>query len=115
MPLAMAGRARNDGLVLGHAGGLAVVGVGVVFGVEGNDRRAAAVCGEEGDREAGDTALDRESAPLQQASHQRRRLMRSEEHTSELQSLMRSSYAVSCVKKKKKQQRTTITQNDYIT
>src|SRR3546814_2040078 len=30
---------------------------------------------------------------------------RSEEHTSELQSLMRSSYAVSCLKKKKKQQK----------
>src|SRR3546814_9959383 len=75
MPLAMAGRARNDGLVLGHTGGLAVVGVGVVFGVEGDDRRTAAACGEEGGREAGDAALDRESAPLQQASHQRRRLM----------------------------------------
>src|SRR3546814_3624770 len=30
------------------------------------------------------------------------RLRRSEEHTSELQSLMRSSYAVFCLKKKKK-------------
>src|SRR3546814_8403405 len=30
------------------------------------------------------------------------RLLRSEEHTSELQSLMRSSYAVFCLKKKKK-------------
>src|SRR3546814_5779630 len=29
-------------------------------------------------------------------------LLRSEEHTSELQSLMRNSYAVSCLKKKKK-------------
>src|SRR3546814_3713916 len=32
------------------------------------------------------------------------REMRSEEHTSELQSLMRISYAVFCLKKKKKQQ-----------
>src|SRR3546814_9978550 len=32
--------------------------------------------------------------------------LRSEEHTSELQSLMRISYAVFCLKKKKKQQRT---------
>src|SRR3546814_10249636 len=32
-------------------------------------------------------------------------LLRSEEHTSELQSLMRISYAVFCLKKKKKQQR----------
>src|SRR3546814_7210886 len=31
--------------------------------------------------------------------------MRSEEHTSELQSLMRNSYAVFCLKKKKKKQR----------
>src|SRR3546814_1103427 len=31
---------------------------------------------------------------------------RSEEHTSELQSLMRSSYAVFCLKKQKKQQHT---------
>src|SRR3546814_7283848 len=31
---------------------------------------------------------------------------RSEEHTSELQSLMRISYAVFCLKKKKKQQKT---------
>src|SRR3546814_2407505 len=31
--------------------------------------------------------------------------IRSEEHTSELQSLMRNSYAVFCLKKKKKQQR----------
>src|SRR3546814_1633336 len=32
-----------------------------------------------------------------------RRLQRSEEHTSELQSLMRISYAVFCLKKKKQQ------------
>src|SRR3546814_9173779 len=32
----------------------------------------------------------------------RRQFFRSEEHTSELQSLMRSSYAVFCLKKKKK-------------
>src|SRR3546814_1544943 len=32
--------------------------------------------------------------------------LRSEEHTSELQSLMRISYAVFCLKKKKKQQNT---------
>src|SRR3546814_3834054 len=34
--------------------------------------------------------------------------LRSEEHTSELQSLMRISYAVFCLKKKKTQQRTVI-------
>src|SRR3546814_2262404 len=35
--------------------------------------------------------------------------IRSEEHTSELQSLMRISYAVFCLKKKKKQKRITET------
>src|SRR3546814_2275423 len=37
---------------------------------------------------------------LQRLAHLRRELGRSEEHTSELQSLMRSSYAVFCLKKK---------------
>src|SRR3546814_5847367 len=37
--------------------------------------------------------------------------VRSEEHTSELQSLMRSSYAVFCLKKKKTNQRTDETSN----
>src|SRR3546814_3741089 len=41
---------------------------------------------------------------------------RSEEHTSELQSLMRISYAVFCLKKKKKKQRTTRnTNHEYST
>src|SRR3546814_3381184 len=40
------------------------------------------------------------------------RQTRSEEHTSELQSLMRSSYAVVCLKKKKKKERTRQTQNN---
>src|SRR3546814_3603124 len=40
------------------------------------------------------------------SERQRRRLeIRSEEHTSELQSLMRISYAVFCLKKKKKQKK----------
>src|SRR3546814_2835273 len=43
----------------------------------------------------------------QDAAHGRalRRRPRSEEHTSELQSLMRNSYAVFCLKKKKRTQR----------
>src|SRR3546814_10560248 len=49
-------------------------------------------------------ALDQDSAPAR----------RSEEHTSELQSLMRISYAVFCLKKKKHQtQKHTHTQNGY--
>src|SRR3546814_18691900 len=46
-------------------------------------------------RESLDRRGDRESAQLRQ-----RPLRRSEEHTSELQSLMRISYAVFCLKKK---------------
>src|SRR3546814_3128700 len=41
------------------------------------------------------------------SSHFSSPLSRSEEHTSELQSLMRISYAVFCLKKKKKEQRLT--------
>src|SRR3546814_8361037 len=40
---------------------------------------------------------------------------RSEEHTSELQSLMRISYAVFCLKKKKKQNKLTSTSNKQMT
>src|SRR3546814_7936456 len=43
--------------------------------------------------------------------HDRQR--RSEEHTSELQSLMRISYAVFCLKKKKKQQLQTLNHKPY--
>src|SRR3546814_1190080 len=41
----------------------------------------------------------------------RSRSMRSEEHTSELQSLMRISYAVFCLKKKTKKKNSKITNN----
>src|SRR3546814_2511422 len=40
---------------------------------------------------------------------------RSEEHTSELQSLMRISYAVFCLKKKKNKDRTTLTKDNEAT
>src|SRR3546814_3113049 len=40
--------------------------------------------------------------PFAFANQERVRTIRSEEHTSELQSLMRISYAVFCLKKKKK-------------
>src|SRR3546814_3630491 len=39
--------------------------------------------------------------------------VRSEEHTSELQSLMRISYAVFCLKKKKKTNKITINESKY--
>src|SRR3546814_5941252 len=51
----------------------------------------------------GDLALHRMIAALAQvdARHLRQQRLRSEENTSELQSLMRISYPVSCLKKKK--------------
>src|SRR3546814_1895877 len=48
--------------------------------------------------------LDIAAAPIAFGLSQRRRRGRSEEHTSELQSLMRISYAVFCLKKKKSHQ-----------
>src|SRR3546814_3919768 len=44
----------------------------------------------------------------------RRRSIRSEEHTSELQSLMRISYAVFCLKKKKQRQVVKADHLDYV-
>src|SRR3546814_9870667 len=57
--------------------------------------------GQVGDARGDDEALPAAIMFAQQclADHHR---IRSEEHTSELQSLMRSSYAVFCLKKKKK-------------
>src|SRR3546814_10413308 len=46
---------------------------------------------------------------FQDAEGRNRRLIRSEEHTSELQSLMRISYAVFCLKKKKTKRKNTKT------
>src|SRR3546814_4122730 len=43
----------------------------------------------------------------------RRKIPRSEEHTSELQSLMRISYAVFCLKKKNTTQQKQLTQHKY--
>src|SRR3546814_2194040 len=58
-------------------------------------------------REAPGTVLRHPQLQLADPRHQRARVMprtvRSEEHTSELQSLMRISYAVFCLKKNKKQ------------
>src|SRR3546814_4072068 len=51
----------------------------------------------------------------QQAGIDQQRDTRSEEHTSELQSLMRISYAVFCLKKKKNQTSTTQTRTYYST
>src|SRR3546814_2369220 len=53
--------------------------------------------------QAAATSLERAKSPIP----------RSEEHTSELQSLMRISYAVFCLKKKKKQKNNTITKKTH--
>src|SRR3546814_6266075 len=47
-------------------------------------------------------AADERKRVVQMFGQRRRHVLRSEEHTSELQSLMRISYAVFCLKKKKK-------------
>src|SRR3546814_2576202 len=60
---------------------------------------------EHGEVRLGELVLGRQVHPdLEQL--ERVRPLRSEEHTSELQSLMRISYAVFCLKKKKKQNKT---------
>src|SRR3546814_10636816 len=56
-------------------------------------------------RRAGVRGRRSESTAARATPAPRRARGRSEEHTSELQSLMRISYAVFCLKKKKKQQK----------
>src|SRR3546814_3925642 len=71
----------------------------------------AGLAGEVGGLQRAGQVLDREAVACQaggvEFDHHRavRRADRSEEHTSELQSLMRISYAVFCLKKKKKKHR----------
>src|SRR3546814_4978361 len=55
------------------------------------------------DEEVEQEGLDRGQAVGSAQIEEHHRRTRSEEHTSELQSLMRISYAVFCLKKKKKQ------------
>src|SRR3546814_2774525 len=63
-------------------------------------------------RQTGDQREQR-GLPATARPHDRDGLPRSEEHTSELQSLMRISYAVFCLKKKKRNRKQP--QNDTIT
>src|SRR3546814_5171410 len=68
------------------------------------------------DHAAADHGIARDGA-LRRRSRAIDGVLRSEEHTSELQSLMRISYAVFCLKKKKKQHhdiQTTITTKNTI-
>src|SRR3546814_7097326 len=57
------------------------------------------------------TGSDRVGVPRRQSADQPDTEGRSEEHTSELQSLMRISYAVFCLKKKKYKQTNTTSMN----
>src|SRR3546814_3817490 len=52
-----------------------------------------------------DVTIDALHQPVMERRPARRAVCRSEEHTSELQSLMRNSYAVFCLKKKTKHKR----------
>src|SRR3546814_7251458 len=66
---------------------------------------------------SGRMPIERTSPPAQKARSLALRISRSEEHTSELQSLMRISYAVFCLKKKnkKEQKETTHSRNNIYT
>src|SRR3546814_6900824 len=55
----------------------------------------------------GGAAVDVLGHPQRAVERMREAILRSEEHTSELQSLMRNSYAVFCLKKKKKKKMNT--------
>src|SRR3546814_6046605 len=59
------------------------------------------------------TAISTVHRPRSQHARRCRSHRRSEEHTSELQSLMRISYAVFCLKKKKKTQKVTQTEQSH--
>src|SRR3546814_1918335 len=77
--------------------------------LSGRPRRRPAAHG----RQCRDAEARRERSAMRarfcRAPRKRRRATRSEEHTSELQSLMRISYAVFCLKKKKTTTYTTLT------
>src|SRR3546814_5089023 len=81
---------------------LAITGIAVTGLAPGADLRAAAPAREP--RGGGPTEEQR-------MAEQRLNFARSEEHTSELQSLMRISYAVFCLQKKKKQNKSDVNKN----
>src|SRR3546814_1262717 len=80
-------RVRGDAVAARFLGDRADEAVGAGLG--------GRVCGEPRLTDAAGVGDDRDDAAPAQSHH------RSEEHTSELQSLMRISYAVFCLKKKK--------------
>src|SRR3546814_9148386 len=104
--------AQRQGLVPGALGGLHQRLVGAVVRLQRHRRGGqrlvagalavggAAVVADDAQHVVGVLAMARERPEL--FGHLGRGGVRSEEHTSALQSLMRSSYAVFCLKKKKK-------------
>src|SRR3546814_9947309 len=104
-PAVARGRALQRRAELVDRAGLAAVAEERTVGADGGAPAAPGV----GERRAGlqigilDQYAERDLGPAPGALHRRqRRFVRSEEHTSELQSLMRISYAVFCLKKKYK-------------
>src|SRR3546814_1353726 len=93
-----AGEGGDEIMGAGHAGGLFDLGIA----------RAGAAVGDVGAQavvEQQDLLADQADGPAQRVEGDVAQILlvnRSEEHTSELQSLMRISYAVFCLKKKKK-------------
>src|SRR3546814_7046804 len=88
--------ARNPDAAAGHRAGAAVL-----VGLLDDDRRqAVAFRAQRGGHAAAAGADDDDVELLVPAHRNTSVLSRSEEHTSELQSLMRISYAVFCLKKK---------------
>src|SRR3546814_9702772 len=84
--------------------------IGLAPGNQGQRQPRALAAGKTIDRFEGPIA--REIPPTEEVAHvlrrRIRRQIRSEEHTSELQSLMRISYAVFCLKKKQNRPTTNI-------
>src|SRR3546814_6258646 len=71
----------------------------------GDTRRRAGLCGNIASAGGHHRRNPRNPPPGRRHRRGNRQISRSEEHTSELQSLMRSSYAVFCLKKKKQKQK----------
>src|SRR3546814_1438841 len=100
---------RIDQFALLRAGGR-VVGVGIAMlqhdRVGGMRRQGCSQVGLRALRNHGEGKRRPAGGGAVEQPFQRRAGLRSEEHTSELQSLMRISYAVFCLKKKKTEQHT---------
>src|SRR5439155_19586280 len=74
VPLAMAGRTIDDRLMLGDAGYLRIVGIGIVFRMNRDQWPARAVAGTNARRETGYPTLDPEAPLFKQSGHEFRRL-----------------------------------------